>query len=143
VAVKVEILEVNAGTVSPSQGLAGSWIYAWVTRPEGQVIYVGSTSMSPWERAHLHLHHADPEVARVAMLRPSAMCEQFLVVAVTVDDGANRTAAKFRAISLLRECDLLGPDYVGPAPVATTSSGQHIGAASDLLRAIREVVSGL
>lgn len=141
--VNVEIFEVNGGTVSPSQAPAGSWIYVWVTRPQGQVIYVGSTSMSPCERAHLHLHHADPEVARIATHRPSFVQEQFLVMAAPVDVGADRTAAKLTVISLLAEGDLLGPDYVGPTPVSTASPLQHSDAASDLLRVIRQVISTL
>jgi len=141
VVVKVEVVEVNGGTVSPGGAGEGSWIYAWVTRPEGQVLYVGSTSLAPSERAHLHLHHPSPAVARIATLRPSALSEDFVVVAVPVDEGIERTAAKLSAISLLGAGALLGPNYVGPLPTATAARPESSDAATALVCAVRHVIN--
>jgi hypothetical protein len=101
----------------------GSWVYVWL-RPAGErrVIYVGGTGLPPAARTWLHLHHEDPEIARIAARYPAAggdLNEPLEVRALPVPNGVPRGAVRDVLIARLAAAGELSPLYCGFPPVET------------------------
>lgn len=94
----------------------GSWLYAWLTVPAAEVLYVGCTRLPPQVRTWLHLHDPDPAVGRVAARHPAVRSDPVDVLAFPLAEGLDRLAAKSALIAALHEAGLLSVSYVGDPP---------------------------
>lgn len=106
------LLEVRAGELVAT----GSWVYAWLTVPAADVLYVGCTRLPPQVRTWLHLHDPDPDVGRVVARHPAVLSDPVDVLAFPLSKGLDRKAVKSALIAALHEARLLSVGYVGDPP---------------------------
>ncbi len=106
------LLQVRAGELVET----GAWLYAWLTVPAADVLYVGCTRLPPQVRTWLHLHDPDPDVGRVAARHPAVLSSPVDVLAFPLSDGLDRQAVKSALIAALHEAGLLSMGYVGNPP---------------------------
>jgi hypothetical protein len=119
----------------------GSWVYVWL-RPAGdrRVIYVGGTGLPPAARTWLHLHHEDPEIARIAFAYPAAggdLNEPLEVRAFRVPDGVPRRAVRDVLIARLAAAGELSPLYCGFPPVGTDGPAEVAAVADAVIAELR------
>jgi hypothetical protein len=93
----------------------GQWVYAWLAH-DG-VVYVGATALHPETRTWLHLHHEDPDVARMHARFPGLANEELEVLALELPDDVDRQRVRNGAVPLLAECGLLSPRQVCDPPL--------------------------
>ncbi|MGD0084795.1 MAG: hypothetical protein ABSD78_16615 [Acidimicrobiales bacterium] len=96
-----------------------SWVYVWVAKEEGRIVYVGTTSMPPVVRTWLHLHHQDPGSGRIAARYASVggnLSEPFDVLAFPVPESFSRSEVKRCVIRRLADSELLAQRYIGEPP---------------------------
>jgi hypothetical protein len=86
----VRVISARHGQVQPS----GSWLYVWLDRGEGSVVYVGATSFDPELRAHLHLTSEAPEIGRVRATVPRYDERDFDILAFSLPASLPRSIAK-------------------------------------------------
>lgn len=127
------VLRVRAGEIATP-----GWVYAWVSVPAGDVVYVGATRLPPQVRTWLHLHDVDPAVARVASRYPSAAQEELDVLAFPVPDHLDRAAVKQAVVTELHDRGLLGERYVGDAPIAHRADEDVMTSAVHVVEAVAQ-----
>ena len=93
----------------------GQWVYAWLAH-DG-VVYVGATALHPETRTWLHLHHDDPDIARMHARFPALADEELEVLAVKLAEDVDRQRVRHGAVALLDECGLLSPRQVCDPPL--------------------------
>ncbi|GGB24194.1 hypothetical protein GCM10011492_12660 [Flexivirga endophytica] len=101
-----------------------SWVYVWrlpdSPDPRANILYVGTTGMTPALRSWLHLHSKDKEVGRVRKRFPKIDTEAADIYAFPVPAGMSRPQVKHALVHALADAGLLAPEYVGP-PLEGTS----------------------
>lgn len=110
-------LRVRGGELAPEP-----WVYAWVAA-DG-VVYVGATALHPATRTWLHLHHDDPDVARLRSRYPSLHEEELEVVALALDPDVDRQQVRHGAVRLLAERGLLSERQVCDPPLEAEPTRQ-------------------
>ena len=120
-------LRVSGGELEPEP-----WVYAWVAG-DG-VVYVGATALHPATRTWLHLHHDDPDVARMRDRFPSLADEELEVVAVPLEPAVDRQRARHGAVHLFAERGMLSARHVCDDPAVVEPSEE----AAALVTAVAE-----
>lgn len=71
-----------------------SWVYLWVSKASGLVIYIGATRLDPEVRAWMHLHDENRNVGRVRADYADYKTEAMDVFAFAVPPGIDRAAVR-------------------------------------------------
>jgi len=90
---------VESGDVRPE----GSWVYLWIDAATNEIAYIGATAFEPELRAHIHMTHPDPRLARVKNEVPGSEHRSFVVRAFRVPEGLDRAEIKSALHAILVE----------------------------------------
>jgi len=110
--------------VRDGEAAAGSWLYAWVRVPSGDVVHIGGTGLHPQVRTWLHLTDPRPEVGRLRARHPELSTDAFDVLAFELPAHVDRPRAKRALITAAAREGLLGDAYIGDAPSDGGTDGE-------------------
>ncbi len=101
------VLHVRDGELTDEE----NWVYTWVDET-GLVVYVGATGLDPHTRVWLHLHHADPDVGRIAAGFERLPTAELDVLAMVVPEEVSRADVRDALGVLLADEGLLAEDAI-------------------------------